>query len=219
MVDFALQRENMVESQVRPSDVTDRRVLRAMAHVPRERFVITSLRSIAYSDGPIRVSDQPPRYLLAPRTLGKIVQLLELSSSDIVLVLGCATGYSTAIIAQIAQSVVAVEVDQALADKAQELLADLGVSNAAFVAGPLREGKPGEGPFDAILINGMVEEVPPALLDQLKDGGRLVAIEVEDGVGRAVQWRRSGKTFGSRVAFDASAPRLSEFDRKREFVF
>ncbi|HRD75131.1 MAG TPA: protein-L-isoaspartate O-methyltransferase [Hyphomicrobiaceae bacterium] len=209
----------MVESQVRPSDVTDRRVLRAMAQVPRERFVTSGLRSIAYSDGPVKVSDQPVRYLLAPRTLGKLVQLLEIGDRDVVLVLGCSTGYSTAIIARVAQSVVAVEEEAALADKAQTLLADLGINNTAVVAGSLTSGKASEGPFDAIFINGSVEEVPAAILDQLKDGGRLVTVEPHDGVGRAVQWRRSGKTYGRRVAFDAAAPRLSEFDKKREFVF
>ena len=221
MIDHATQRLNMVESQVRPSDVTDRRITRAMREIPREDFVPGLLKSIAYADEHLRVSDTggTQRYILAPRLLAKLIQLLSIEPDGLVLDVGPATGYSTALLARLGQTVIALEEDARLAERAQAALTGLGVDNAVVITGPMRAGAPDEGPYDAILLNGAVAQVPPALLDQLKDGGLLATIEVESGVGRAVLWNRHGMSFDRRTAFDASAPYLPGFEPQVGFTF
>lgn len=221
MIDHATQRLNMVESQVRPSDITDRRITRAMREIPREAFVPGPLKSIAYADEHLKVADsgKTQRYILAPRLLAKLVQLLEIEPDGLVLDVGPATGYSTALIARLCQTVVALEEDAGLAERAQSALSTLGVDNAVIIAGALRNGAADEGPYDAIMLNGAVAEVPPGLLDQLKDGGRCVAVSIENGVGRATVWRRHGTTYDRRPAFDAGAPYLPGFEPVGGFVF
>jgi protein-L-isoaspartate(D-aspartate) O-methyltransferase len=221
MIDHATQRLNMVESQVRPSDVTDRRITRAMREIPREAFVPGPLKSIAYADEPLKVSDAAhnQRYILSPRLLAKLVQLLEIEPDGLVLDIGPATGYSTALLARLGQAVVAIEQDVSLAERTQEVLAHQGVDNAVVITGIMQTGAADEGPYDAILINGAVADVPAALLDQLKDGGRCVAVSIDNGVGRATVWRRHGMSFDRRPAFDASAPYLPGFEPAAGFVF
>ena len=217
MVDTALQRLNMVESQVRPSDVVDRRIPLAMRAVEREHFVPEASRPVAYMDETIQLGNG--RALLPPRVLAKLIQHLELGDSDLVLDIGCATGYSTAVLAQIAQTVVGLESDDKLADQAGTAIEAAGIDNAAIVRGSLEQGHDDEGPYDAILVNGAVHDISPQLLDQLKDGGRLVAIQIEDGYGRAKQWRRLDSHFDARVIFDAAAAVLPGFEAEQSFVF
>lgn len=218
----AVQRKNMVDSQVRPNDVTDRRIPRAMLEVPREAFVPPSQHAIAYMDGPVPVGDsgqRPQRYLLAPRALAKLIQTLALDDSATVLDVGPGTGYSTAVLARIVKKVVAVESDPALAATAKATLEKLGVSNAEVHPAGLRDGVPTKGPFDAILMGGKVTEAPVTLLNQLKDGGRLVAILDVGGVGKAMEWRRFGMNFDQRPLFDAEAEMLPGFAKEAGFVF
>jgi protein-L-isoaspartate(D-aspartate) O-methyltransferase len=217
MVDTALQRLNMVESQVRPSDVVDRRVIRAMREIPRETFVPEPARSVAYMDETIPLDGG--RALLPPRVLAKMIQHLEIEETSVVLDIGCATGYSTSILARLAQTVVALEADSKLADMATAALSETGIDNAVVVRGPLADGYAAEGPYDAILINGAVSDVSASLLDQLKDGGRLVAIQSEEGYGRVKQWRRLDTHFDAKTVFDAAAPVLPGFEREVGFVF
>ena len=217
MNDFATQRINMVDSQVRPSDVTDRRILRAMLAVPREAFVPEQVKATAYMDE--RLALGQGRFLLAPRTFAKLVQLLTIGEDDAVLDVGCATGYSTAVLGMLARSVVGVEENAALAERARGALAGLGRTNAVVKTGALTTGAPNEGPFDAILVNGCVVDIPDALLDQLKDGGRLAAIRADGRVGQATIWRRHGTSFDARPAFDAGAPVLPGFEKQPGFVF
>jgi protein-L-isoaspartate(D-aspartate) O-methyltransferase len=222
MVSFELQRKNMVESQVRPSDVTDRRVLRAMQAIPREVFAPAEVRATAYMDAPLPVAweaGRPTRYLLSPRVLAKLVQAIESNEDSRVLEIGTATGYGAAVLSHVAAKVVALECDRALADEAGLALSIVHADAVAVVTGPLPVGVPAEGPYDAILVSGAVAEIAPALLDQLKDGGRLVAILADGGVGRAVRWRRSGGTFDPWPLFDADAAVLPGFERKPSFVF
>jgi protein-L-isoaspartate(D-aspartate) O-methyltransferase len=223
MVDFALQRKNMVENQILPSDVTDRRIPRIMLEIPRDHFVPPSVRALAYMDQDLCIAGtavaRTGRYLLAPRVLAKLIQHLELSERDLVLDVGCGTGYSSAILARMAQTIVALESDLALAEQATRALAAVSVDNVAVVTGPLAAGFADEGPYDAILLNGAVPEVPMGLLDQLKDGGRLVAVISDNIFGTATQWRRLSATFPSRPIFDAGAPPLPGFARKVQFVF
>lgn len=222
MADVALQRKNMVESQVRPNDVTDRRILNAMLAVPREAFVPTALKPIAYMDEALVLvkanAGTPARGMMAPRAFAKLVQLAEIGDTDVVLDVGTMTGYSAAVIARLAQTVVALESDPALAEAATKTLDELGADNSAVVTGELEVGYPSEGPYDAIVIEGTAEQIPAAMLDQLKDGGRLVAIEA--GVpSHAVVWKRMGRHFDRRVTFEAAAPAAPGFEKKKEFVF
>lgn len=220
MIDFAVQRLNMVESQVRPSDVTDRRLPRAMQALPREAFVPDAQKSVCYRDNHVQVGGTTRRgVLLEPRTLAKLVQELSIEPDASVLDIGGATGYSAAVLASLAKSVVAVESDQDLAARAKGALAAAKVGNVTVVIAALTAGAADKGPYDAIFINGAIETMPAGLLDQLKDRGRLVAVVLEGGVGKATLWQRSGKTFDRRSLFDASAPQLPGFERKSEFVF
>ncbi len=217
MVDTALQRLNMVESQVRPSDMVDRRVLLAMRTIERERFIPEVSRPVAYMDDTIPLGNE--RVLVPPRVLAKMIQHLELNESDLVLDVGCSTGYSTAVLSQIAQTVVGLESDKTLAEQAAAAITAAEIDNAVIVEGALPQGHAEEGPYDAILINGAVHDIESELLDQLKDGGRLVAIQPKDGYSRAMQWKRYDNTFDSRAIFDAVAPILPGFERAPGFVF
>ena len=222
MANVALQRKNMVESQIRPNDITDRRILNAMPAVPRVAFVPTELKPIAYIDEALTLvkagGGAPARGMMAPRSFAKLLQLAEIGPGDVVLDVGGMTGYSAAVIGRLAQTVVVLESDPTLAETATRTLEELGVDNAAVVTGELEVGYPLEGPYDAIVLEGAVEQVPPALLDQLKDGGRLAVIEA--GMpSHAVVWRRLGRSFDRRVAFEAAAPAAPGFAVKKEFVF
>jgi protein-L-isoaspartate(D-aspartate) O-methyltransferase len=221
MAEYLQQRLNMVESQVRPSDVTDRRILRAMLELRREDFVPESMRPLAYMDEAVQVAPHhdgvAARYLLPPRTLAKLVQLADIKASTHVLDVGPATGYSTALLARLAADVVALEVDADLCAKLKENLKSL--ANVRMVEGPLPLGAAEAGPFDAILLNGAVEAVDPRLLDQLKDGGRMVGVLASGAFGRAHVWRRSGDGVDTRPDFDAAAPAIPGFARPAGFVF
>jgi protein-L-isoaspartate(D-aspartate) O-methyltransferase len=222
MTDFSVQRLNMVESQVRPSDVTDQRIVRAMLEVPRELFVPAEMAQLAYIDGPVPVAARAKggeaRCLLPPRTFAKLLQLLEIEPQSAVLDVGCATGYSTAVLARLARHVVALEADRALAEAAKGKLETLGVGNATVVEGPLAGGAAAHGRHDAILLNGAVRSVPPALLDELADGGRLVAVLRRGPVCRAHVWHRSGNTLDEQPAFEAAAAPLPGFEEPAEFI-
>ena len=222
MIDSRQQRINMVESQVRPSDVTDRRIIRAMLEVLREAFVPPSLQALAYMDEAVPAVEsaggRPGRCLLAPRTLAKLIQLAEVGPDAVVLDVGCATGYSAAVLGRLAKAVVAVEVDAALAARASQTLRQLGVNNAVVIEGALEKGAPSHAPFDAILLNGAVPRIPGELLEQLRDGGRLVAVIADGAFGRAEVWRRTAKLFDSRPVFYAGAQPLPGFSRHAEFV-
>ncbi len=223
-VDAAVQRTNMVDSQIRPSDVTDRRIIRAMLEIPREQFVPTAMKPLAYIDDEVPVTMPPnganraTRSLMAPRDFARLVQLAEISESDVVLDVGCATGYSAAVLGRLAETVVALEVDPELAETAGNLLSETSYDNVAVGSGELASGYPDEGPYDAIVLEGQVEEVPFGLLDQLKDGGRLVAIYQKGPLSRAVLWRRLGATFDEREAFEAAASPLPGFAKPAVFT-
>jgi protein-L-isoaspartate(D-aspartate) O-methyltransferase len=223
MISFELQRRNMVESQVRPSDITDRRVIAAMLAIPREAFVPAATRPLAYMDQDLPVGTSGPRAvrraLLAPRTLARMVQLLEIDTGDRVMEVGTATGYGAAVLGRLAGEVIAVECDTGLAATAKTTLADHNISNIKMLIGPLEAGWPAEAPYNVILVSGAVSDVPAALLDQLQDGGRLVAITTDGGIGRLRLWQRVGTSFAARSVGEASAPPLPGFEQAAGFVF
>jgi protein-L-isoaspartate(D-aspartate) O-methyltransferase len=159
------------------------------------------------------------RWLLAPRVLAKLLQLAEVGEDDRALDVGCASGYSAAVLAGMGKSVVALDSNIKLAEEARTNLAALALDNASVVVGELTTGWVDKAPYDAIVLQGAVPEVPESLFDQLKDGGRLVAVVIEDGLGRATLWRRLGRSVDAWTAFDAAAPDLSGFERAPVFVF
>lgn len=223
MIDYARQRQVMVEGQIRVNGVTDLRILAAMEELPREKFVPAARAALAYVDEdiPLRATGagKPARYLIEPRVLAKLVQALSLTPSDHVLDVGCASGYSAALLARLAGSVVALEEDAEFVPIATRLLASLGAANAKVVSGPLTAGWPQEGPYDAILLQGSVEIVPAALTESLKDGGRLAAVVGAGRSAKATLYLRSGKVVSARPVFDAAIPPLPGFQVPREFVF
>ena len=220
MADYAVQRSNMVESQVRPADVTDRRIIRAMLEIPREAFAPGAAKPMSYMDAHLSVGEGgTQRFLLAPRILAKLIHSLDVDEDAAVLDVGCASGYSTAILAMLARRVVGVEPDAELAELARKTLAAQGIENATVLTGGVTAGAPDEGPFDAILINGSMARRPEELFDQMKDGGRLAAILAEGRVGKAMLWRRRGAIVDGRSIFDAGAPALVAFQKAAGFVF
>lgn len=223
MEEFAAARTKMVDSQLRTEDVTDYAVLAAMGEIPRENFVPARMRPLAYIDEDILVKDADggtmERYLMEPAPFARLVQLAEVEPTDIVLDIGCATGYSTAVLARLANSVVAVESDADLAALASENLIDFGVANAAVVTGPLEVGYPSEGPYDVIFLNGAVEFVPDTLLAQLKEGGRLVAVVGYGRAALAMLFTRTAAEIGSRPVFNAHLRPLPGFAKPKAFVF
>mgnify|MGYP002651417480 FL=1 len=220
MTDFNQSRRKMVDNQLRTNDVTDHQILDAMEVVPRERFVPASKRAVAYIDEDLPIgSSGSGRYLMKPHIFGKLIQLAQISADDIVLVIGAGSGYSTAVAAKLAASVVALEENEELARDAADLLVDLGTENAVVVEGPLVDGYAAEGPYDVILIDGAVETLPENLLKQLKSDGRLVAIEGQGGAGVAKLYQKSGDAVSGRFAFNASAALLPGFALAAEFTF
>jgi protein-L-isoaspartate(D-aspartate) O-methyltransferase len=223
MTDYKIQRLNMVESQVRPSDVTDRRLIRALGEVARETYVPDKAASVAYMDGPVPLSTdakgRPVRELMAPRTFAKLAQAADLDADDVVLVAGAGAGYSLAVLSRVVRRVVGVEPDVGLAAHARSRLAADGITTASIQTGAIDGGSPSESPFDAIIVEGAVSDIPKSLLDQLKDGGRLVAIVGNRAGGKAVVWTRAGQTYGHRDVFDAGAATLPGFERAAAFAF
>lgn len=217
MTDFAAARRAMVDNQVRPSDVTSYALIDAMLRVPRERFVPKARRDIAYAETDVEIA--PGRPLLLPRTLAKMLQAAAIDAQDLVLVLAPGSGYSAALIAQMAEAVVAVEPDPELARQAQELLVELEVDNAVVAEGDPAAGDPAHGPYDVIFVDGAVETLPEALIRQLKEGGRLVAIFRDGPVAKCHVLTRAGEGISRRFVFDAEAPVLPGFERPVEFAF
>lgn len=218
MTDFALARTNMINCQLRPNNVTDDRVLNAVSEVPRELFVPRTKRPIAYVDEDIDIGHG--RWLIEPMVFGRMVEAAAIDADDIVLDIACGSGYSSAVLARLANTVVAVEEVPELAEQANDTMTDLAIGNAVVITGPVNAGCPSQAPFDVILINGAVEEIPATLIDQLNDGGRLVAVVREgEAPGRMVLLLKSGDATSRTELYGASIPLLDAFKRAPGFVF
>ncbi|WP_027167242.1 protein-L-isoaspartate O-methyltransferase [Mesorhizobium sp. WSM3224] len=221
--DFSERRVKMVDGQVRTTDVTSAPLIEAMLAVPREAFVGPGQQDLAYIDEDIRISDGAngagARYLMEPSPLAKLLQLAEIDAGDSVLDVGCGTGYCAALLSRLARSVVALESDPALAEAAKTTLSSLGCQNVTVVTGPLPQGHAANGPYNVIFIGGSVEEVPPALLDQLAEEGRLVAVEGRGNSGVARLFFKAGGVVTGRRAFNAAIKPLPGFERAHAFEF
>jgi protein-L-isoaspartate(D-aspartate) O-methyltransferase len=217
MQDYAAQREAMVEGQVRPADVTGHAVIAALRAVPREVYVPAAQRPFAHMGDNVPLA--PGRVLLAPRTFGKMLDALDIGPGELVLDIGAGHGYSAAVIARIAQAVVAVEEDPAMADEADRLLTEEQVDTAVLVRGVLAHGAPRHGPYDVIVIEGGAERIPEAIADQLKPGGRIAAPMIEAGLGVVRIGYKTAQGISWRFAFNALAPVLPGFEAEPGFRF
>jgi protein-L-isoaspartate(D-aspartate) O-methyltransferase len=221
MTDFATERRNMVDGQIRPSSVTDWRIIDAMRSVPREAFLPDWQRALAYLDLDIDVTGDSAvkQFLIKPVVTARLLQAAEITATDNVLVVGCATGYAAALTSKLAGRVTATEADPAAAARAAQILAGLGFGNVTVRAAKAAEGYPADGPYDVVLLNGATAVVPEMLYKELRVGGRLVGVFADDRVQRAMIVTRSSCDFGSRVLFDTSVPVLPGLERAAEFVF
>lgn len=206
----------MVDTQVRPSDVTKFPIIDAMLSVPREAFVPSTMREAAYIGENLDIGGG--RVLLEPRTLAKMLDVLDIKPTEVILDIAPGLGYSTAVLAHMAEFVIGVEDDDSRAEEAQSILSEQGIDNAAIISGALAEGAAKSGPYDVIILQGAVEVLPDSLLAQLKDGGRIVSIFAEGDLGVVRIGYKMDQRINWRMAFNAGAPVLTGFAKKAEFA-
>ena len=216
MTDFETRRRMMVDTQVRPSDVTKYPVLDALLEVRREMYVPDALRDVAYMDNSITLGEN--RVVLEARTFSKMLDTLDIQQDEMALNIGCGLGYSAAVLGRLCEAVVAVEQDETLASEAESILGSEGADNVAVVGGPLTEGAAKHGPYDVIILEGAVEEMPEALTDQLKEGGRIAAVFMDGALGMVRIGLKSGGKISWRFSFNATAPVLPGFSEAPSFA-
>jgi protein-L-isoaspartate(D-aspartate) O-methyltransferase len=216
MADYAARRTTMVDTQIRPSDVTKFPVIQALLTVAREAYVPDAQREAAYVGENIDLG--AGRVALEPRTMAKMLDALDIQPDELVLDIGCGLGYSSAVIAQLAEAVVALEEDHDLASEAERLLGENGADNVAVIEAPLAQGAAKHGPYDVITLQGGVEQIPQAILDQLKDSGRIGAIFMEGALGICrIGYKIDGKV-SWRFSFNAGAPVLAGYEHRGAFA-
>jgi protein-L-isoaspartate(D-aspartate) O-methyltransferase len=218
-MDHAVARRNMVDSQIRPSGITDLKLIEALGRIPREAFLPRSEQGLAYMGGEIEVA--AGRVLSAPLTIARLIQLADIQPSDVVLHVGAGGGYGSALLAQLASTVVALDSDAALVESANRVLTELGILNVVILQSDMVNGYPKQAPYDVIVIEGLVSDVPESLLSQLAEGGRLAAlVSAKAGkLGRGTVFVKQKGSFGHRELFDAAATPLPGFEAKADFIF
>lgn len=216
MTDYKARRTMMVDTQVRPSDVTKFPIIDAMLGVPREAYVPDRMREAAYMGENLAIDSD--RVMLEPRTLAKMLEALDVQPGHVALDIACGLGYSTAVLARLCDFVVAVEDDESRAEEAQSILSEQGIDNAAVMTGPLTDGAAKSAPYDIIIIQGGAEEIPAALLDQLREGGRIACVFLDGNLGVVRVGHKIDGVVNWRFAFNAGAPLLTGFEKVRAFA-
>ncbi len=219
-MDFVVARRHMVDSQILPNRVTDERVIDAMLDLPREAFVPGERKSLAYVDESIAVGNG--RHLMEPMAVARIIQAAQPTADDVALVIGSATGYTAAVLARIVSTVVVVESDSSLAEQAIEILSELGIDNVAVLEGNLEEGYPKQAPYNLIILDGSVQQVPDTIKSQLAEGGRLVAViggQTSGTMGQAIVMTSFHGAVSARPVFDVGTPSLPGFTQAEGFSF
>jgi protein-L-isoaspartate(D-aspartate) O-methyltransferase len=217
MTDYTAARNNMVENQLRPNRIEDPRLLAAMREIPREEFCPHHLRGVAYSDETIEVG--PGRYLIEPLALGWMLQAAQVRPQDVALVIGCGTGYVAAVLARLAATVFLLVPDAAAARDGEALMEETGCDNVVVQVGPTAKGLPDQAPFDVILLAGAVPSIPQSLLDQLGEGGRLVAVVGDGRFGKVTVCTKVGSAVGRLTPYDAGIPPLADLRPRPTFEF
>ena len=219
MPDFTLARRNMVDGQLRPNRVTNAALLAAVGELPRERFLPEAFRSVAYADEDVPLGGG--RYLMEPMVLARLIQALQPQAEDRALVVGAGRGYGAALLARLVKTVTAIESDPALAAAGGQITRDLGLSAIQWTVGKLEHGAPGSAPFDVVLVEGAVRQIPQAIFDQMAEGGRLaVTISGTPGaMGVAQLFVKDGGVTSGRPLFDAGTPLLPGFAPPPRFTF
>ena len=216
MTDYQTRRKTMVDTQIRPSDVTKFPIIEAFLSVPREKFVPDGKREAAYIGENFKIGQS--RVILEPRTLAKLLDALDIRNDELVLDIGPGLGYSSAVISPMAEVVIAVEDDSSMAIEAEEILTEVGADNVVIQIGKLEDGAPEHGPYDVIILQGGVEKIPSSIVNQLKNGGRVGAIFVEEGLGTAKIGFKLNDKINWRYSFNADAPVLPGFFKQKDFV-
>ena len=215
MTDYKMRRQIMVDTQVRPSDVT-KFPIDALLNIPREKFVPDGKREAAYLGENLSIG--PSRVILEPRTLAKLLDALDIKNNELVLDIGSGLGYSSAVISRMAELVIAVEQDKSLAAESEEILSEAGADNVVVQVNKLEDGAPEHGPYDIIILQGGVEEIPLSIFNQLKNGGRIGAIFIEEGLGTARIGYKLNDNVNWRYSFNASVPIFEGFLKQKDFV-
>lgn len=216
MFDYISARETMIDCQIRPADVTDRRILAAFAKTPREIFVPRAKLALAYGDSDIPLDGG--RVMISPRDLAKMVSAAEISPAETALIIGSGRGYAVAILAQLAETAIGLDSDEEATSRASKSLLRCEINNAAFVTGELKPGAAQHGPFDVILVNGAVADIPQQWAAQLSSNGRIIAPIIDGPVTRICVFTKSGDTVGRRILFDSAVPALPEFMQQPAFA-
>ena len=216
MTDYQTRRKTMVDTQIRPSDVTKFPIIEAFLSVPREKFVPDGKREAAYIGENFKIGQS--RVILEPRTLAKLLDALDICNDELVLDIGPGLGYSSAVISPMAEVVIAVEDDSSMAIEAEEILTEVGADNVVIQIGKLEDGAPEHGPYDVIILQGGVEKIPRSILKELKNGGRVGGIFVEEGLGTAKIGFKLNDKINWRYSFNAAAPVLPGFFKQKDFV-
>ena len=216
-MDYIVARHNMVESQIKTNNVIHEKLLDVLRVIPREPFVPSVYQDIAYVDDPLPLGDE--RYLMAPLDTARLIQETHPVSSDLALVVGCATGYGAVVLSSLVGAVVGLESNSTLASEATENLVSLCIENVAIELGSLEDGYPDQAPYDIIFFDGAIPEVPKVISSQLAEGGRLVCILSGEGINNAIVVMRIGGVLSTRNLFESSAPSLPDFKREKVFEF
>ncbi len=217
-IDFAAIRQQMVDNQVRTTDVTEHRLLDALLSVPREDFVPEDKKVLAYIDADIELSTEG-RYVLEPSPLAKLIQAAEVRASEKVLEVGAGSGYVSAVLSHLADEVIALEVDSDLVMQAKDNLTAGGYNNVSVVSGDLAAGHKSNAPYDLIFVNGALGVEPVQLFTQMAEGGRMITVIGSGGAAQALLYVKENNQISSRKLFNISIPALPGFEKAAEFVF
>ena len=216
-MDSHLLNKNMIEGQIKPIGGMQKNILQAFSSVNRDDFVPQNLKENCYSEKNLFLKRD--RFVLKANLIAKIISALNISNEENVLVIGSSTGYSSAIISRLAETVISIEEDQELLDFSEEAIKKNGIDNIVFINNAMIEGCSEQGPFNAIIIEGAIDEVPPNILNQLEDNGRLIAMINNKGVSNVIEYQKKNNIFTDRFLFSCTAPKLKCFDKRKSFSF
>ena len=216
-MDSNLLNKNMVEGQIKPIGGMQKNILEAFSSINRDDFVPKHLKDNSFSERNLFL--ERDRFILKANLTAKIVSALNISNEENVLIIGSSTGYSSAIISRLAETVISIEEDKELLDFSEDVIKNIGIDNIVFINNKMIEGCSDQGPFNAIIIEGAIDEVPPKILNQLEHNGRLIAMINDNGISNVIEYQKKNNTFTERFLFSCSAPKLKSFDKRKSFSF